>query len=321
MDLARMLTMCRRDQWSVGDLDWDRAPRAMTREEEESVVQYFTDMAGIERLAAALFHEQHGRAEDPCLEAIFASFVRDELRHAHCAQMLADHYDVHRYRSYRINPALVRFTPHFVAAIRHLSNEIANAYITAGELILDIALLRAVDDYVADPMSAEAMELINRDESRHIAVDYHMVEYYSSPEYVASLADEPRKSLREQLRGWRSLGLMLWYAQPFFRAVFFETMDRTDPSGRRMREAFKRIQLISRKSRVRKRPFIRVMTGLQDLYNHPIGEKALGGILLRVLGVDPRYLKQLWTDEDLRWTERASFDDISAEALQAKYAF
>jgi hypothetical protein len=320
MDLDRMLSMCRRNQWSVGDLDWDRSPREMTRDEEEAVVQYFTDMAGIERLAAALFDDQRRRTDDPALEAIFGSFVRDELRHSHCAQMLADHYDVHRYRSYQTNPALVRFTPHFVAALRHVSNEIANAYITAGELILDIALLRAVDDYVDDPMSAEAMELIDRDEARHIAVDFHMVDYYSSPEYEEVLAAQPGKPLRDHLRGWSSFALMLWYAQPFFRSVFFETMDRTDPSGRRMREAFKRIQLISRKSRVRRRPFIRFMTGLQDIYNHPIGEKVLGGVLLRVLGVDSRYLKQLWTDEDLRWTERASFDDITAQALQAKYA-
>ena len=61
----------------------------------------------------------------------------------------------------------------------------ANAYITAGELILDVALLRSLDDYVADEMSHRAMYLINRDESRHIAIDYRMVEYYASPEYAA----------------------------------------------------------------------------------------------------------------------------------------
>jgi len=49
------------------------------------VVQYFTDMAGIERLAAALFEEQRRRADDSALAALFESFVVDEARHAEVA--------------------------------------------------------------------------------------------------------------------------------------------------------------------------------------------------------------------------------------------
>ena len=60
--------------------------------------------------------------------------------------------------------------------MRHLSPEVANVYITTGELILDVALLRSLDDYVADETTHAAMERINRDESRHIAVDFHMFE-------------------------------------------------------------------------------------------------------------------------------------------------
>ena len=42
-------------QWKVSDLDWSRTPRPMSAEAEGAIVQLFTDMAGIERLAAALF--------------------------------------------------------------------------------------------------------------------------------------------------------------------------------------------------------------------------------------------------------------------------
>ncbi|MCC6554245.1 MAG: hypothetical protein IT372_14690 [Polyangiaceae bacterium] len=171
MDLDRMLERCRRDQWSVSDLDWTRRPREMPREDEIAVVQLFTDMAGIERLAGALFREQERRARDERLRAIFATFVKDEVRHAQAAQMLADFYDVHHYRHYQESESLRAFAPPFVAAIHHLADDVANAYITCGELILDIALLRAIDDYVKDEMSDEAMRLINRDESRHIAID------------------------------------------------------------------------------------------------------------------------------------------------------
>ena len=60
-----------------------------------SVVQYFTDMAQIERLAGALFVEQERRAKDPVLKEIFTTFVTDEMRHSHVAQML-DHLRVHQ---------------------------------------------------------------------------------------------------------------------------------------------------------------------------------------------------------------------------------
>ncbi len=169
-----MLAKCREQQWKVGDIDWSRPPRPMSKGDEIALVQYFTDMVAIERLAGALFLEQVRRVSDPTLRAIFQTFVKDEVRHAHAAQMLADHYDVHHYRSYRISPSLERFYPPFLDAVKYLSDDIANAYITSGELILDIALLRSINDFAKDETSDAAMRLINRDESRHIAIDYHM---------------------------------------------------------------------------------------------------------------------------------------------------
>ena len=49
------------------------------------------------------------------------------------------------------------------------------------------------------------------------------------------------------------LARMMWHAQPFLQEVFLAPMDRTDPSGRRVQEAFKRIQLLMRKPTVRAR--------------------------------------------------------------------
>lgn len=97
MDLRVMLEKCEREQWRVGDLDWNKQPREMSRADEIAIVQYFTDMAGIERLAGALFAQQMKNADDEVLRRIFATFVKDEVRHAHAAQMLADFYDVHHY--------------------------------------------------------------------------------------------------------------------------------------------------------------------------------------------------------------------------------
>lgn len=316
-----MLEKCRREQWNVGDLDWDGRPRDMSRDDEIAIVQYFTDMAGIERLAAALFAAQEKNAQDERLREIFQSFVKDEIRHAHAAQMLADYYDVHRYQTYQANPALMRFTPHFVNAIRYLPPEIANTYITSGELILDVALLRSINDHVGDAMSEKAMALINRDESRHIAIDFHMVEHYASREYKRAQRERPRAPVSERIRAAWAFVNVLYYGAPFFKGVFFQPMRVVDPTGKRMRQAFKRIQLLGTKGELREHPFTKFMTGLQDLYNdHPVVRLTFGRLIERIVGVDPSLIARLYDEKDVSRAARMSFDELAEDALSAKYA-
>jgi len=317
MDLQRMLENCWRDQWKANDLDWSRAAKPMSRADETAIVQLFTDMAGIEELAAELFSEQARRTEDETLQKIFRTFVADEERHADVARRLARHYDVHRYQTYRLNPHLVRFRPHFTRAISLLSDEVANAYVTAGELMLDIALLRSVSDFVDDPMCAQAMQLINRDESRHIAIDYHMVEYYGSAEYAAR-RKAPQPLHREPIV-WVAMIRLLYYARPFLRHLFLEPMKRVDPSGRRLKEAFRRMQVLSAKPGVAERPLSRFIRGMQRVYDHPVAGPLFGRAVLALSNVPARFLDHLSAD-DLARAKRMSFDELAEEALRAKAA-
>jgi rubrerythrin len=320
MDLQRMLDKCVRDQWSIDDIDWDLAPPSLPREKEEAVVQTFTDMTSIELLAGALFEVQREKTTDPTLRKIFSTFVADEKRHSAVAARLARHYDVHHYREYKESAALTRFRPHFLELVRNTSPEIANAYITSGELILDVALLRSLDDYVADEMSHRAMYLINRDESRHIAVDFHMTEHYCSDEYLELIRARPRPSLREIARMTRVVATMMWHVKPFLQDVFLKPMDVTDPSGRRVHEAFKRIQLTLRKPTVARAPFSKMMIKAQEAYNHPVFGKFFGRLLLRLLGAEDRAARILFTQEELARSQQMSFDEIAEEALAAKYS-
>jgi len=320
MDLARMLDKCIRDQWSIDDLDWSIPPPELPRDQEEAICQAFVDMAGIELLAGALFEVQRRKTPDPTLQKIFATFVADERRHSAVAARLARHYDVHRYRAYEESPALARFRPHFLAVVQQTSPEIANAYITAGELILDVALLRSLDDYVADEMSHRAMHLINRDESRHIAVDFHMTEHYCSDAHLAEIRRRPRPGPGELARGLGAIAAMMWHAKPFLQQVFLAPMDRTDPGGRRIQEAFKRIQLVLRKPTVSRTLFSRFMIAMQDAYNHPLVGRVLGPLILRALGAEDRAARILFTREELARAQRMTFDELAAEALAAKYS-
>jgi hypothetical protein len=320
MDLQRMLDKCVRDQWSIDDLDWSLAPPSLPRDKEEAVVQAFVDMSGIELLAGALFEVQRDTTDDPTLKKIFATFVVDERRHSAVAARLADHYNVHRYREYRESAALTKFRPHFLNLVRNTSPEIANAYITSGELILDVALLRSLDDYVADEMSHRAMHLINRDESRHIAIDFHMTEHYCSDEYLEIVRARPRPSIPEMARMSRNLATMMWFAKPFLQQVFIKPMDKTDPTGRRIREAYKRIQLTLRKPTVARAPFSRMMIALQNAYNHPVYGRFFGRVLLRMLGAEERAARIQFTKEELARTQGMSFDELAEEALAIKYS-
>lgn len=285
MDLERMLHKCRRDQWSIDDLDWNIAPRAMTATEEQTVVQYFHNMAGIERLAKALFVEQRRRADDPTLAAIFDTFIDDEERHAQVAERLAAHYDIHQYRAYHLHPDLVTFRPVFIDAIRHLSAEFANLYITTGEVLLDIALLRGLSDYVDDEMCRRAMHLINRDESRHIAIDFYMMGMYASPEQLARAKRGPRRTLSEHLNALIAFAKVLYHASPFIRSIFVEPLSIVDPSHRRMREGFKRIQLLGRRPDIAARPFTRFLRVMQRGYNAPVIGQVFGRVFTRLAGV------------------------------------
>ena len=321
MDLERMLEKCRREQWSVEELDWSGTPRPMSADDERAIVQYFTDMAGVERLAGALFEEQRRRAVDPTLEAIFATFVEDEERHAQAAERLARYYDTRKLQTYEMNKALQRFRPHFVASVKYLSAEIANAYITSGELILDIALLRSINDYVHDTMSERAMNLINRDESRPIALDSPMIGYYSSQAYADKLSAEPRKPLRVQLSALWSFAHVLYYGAPFSRGVFFKPMQVVDPSGVRMKEAFKRIQLLSKKTGVRRSAFVKFMERLQDQYNDSAFTRVVfGRAIERFLGVGPEMIARLYDEAERERASRMSYEELAADALQAKFA-
>jgi hypothetical protein len=318
MDLERMLRMCREAQWTVGELDFSQPPRPMSRDDEMAVVQYFTDMAQIERLAGALFVEQERRAKDPVLKEIFATFVVDEVRHSHVAQMLADHYDVHRYKVYRTSTSLERFFPSFVDAIRHLSDDVANAYITSGELVLDIALLRSIDDFVDDPLSAQAMERINRDESRHIAIDYHMVGFYASEAYRSQKRAAPKKSLADQIAGARAFAAMTMWGRPFFRDVFFAPMQRVDPTGIRLREAFKRMQLLGAKPGVGDLPLARFWNTMMELYQHPRTGPRAKQVIARIVGTEPEFMERLATEDEIARAETMSFEELAKEALEAK---
>ena len=248
VDLEKMLERCERGQWSVEDFDWHGQPVPLAPETEMRVCAYFVNMSYIERLAGALFLSLSRRQTDPVLAAILRTFHADELRHSRAAARLADYFDVHHYRVYTPNLAMLRFIPYFVGAIESLHPAFATSFILGGELILDLALLRGLNAYVADPLSRAVVEKINQDESRHLAMDMHMTELLARPGSGATGGVNPWLG-----RDW--WGVLAW-GPPFFSEVFFRPMQLFDPSQDQMREVIRRFRRFYDRPAVRNNPAV-----------------------------------------------------------------
>jgi hypothetical protein len=167
-------------------------------------------------------------------------------------------------------------------------------------------------------MSEQAMRLINRDESRHIAIDYYMIEHYASDAYTERLAARPKETARKKAQAWWAFANILFYAKPFFRDVFFLPMERVDERGRRLREAIRRFQLLGTKPGVSERPFGKFLLTVQNVYMHPIAGPLFGKFLARLGGVEPEFLARLNTEEELEKARAMSYDALAEEALAAK---
>jgi hypothetical protein len=279
VNLEKMLERCQREQWRVDDFDWTGTPVALSPEREREICAYYVNMSYIERLAGALFLALARRVDDPTLAAIFETFHADELRHSHAAARLADYFDVHHYRIYTPNIPMLRFIPAFVQLIDSVGPAYATNFILGGELILDIALLRGLNAYVDDPVSRAVVEKINQDESRHIAMDMHMTEYFA----VAGRGGDATPWL--DLNWW---GVLTW-GPGFFAEVFFRPMQRLDPSQAQMRDVMRRIRRFYDRASVAANPAVREFQGLVAFFETWAGTFLGGAITVlarRVFGID-----------------------------------
>jgi hypothetical protein len=96
---------------------------------------------------------------------------------------------------------------------------------------------------------------------------------------------------------------------------------QVDPGGTRLLDAFKRVQLLGRKQGTGpRRPFTRFVQTLQALFENPLTRPLFGKLVERILGVDPRVIRTLYTPDELARTQRVSFESLAAEALALKLA-
>ena len=217
LDLDRVLAATRAGQWSVNKGDRTGAPvqgaEALSRADRRALGMALVFVAGLEEQAARVFALCADYVDDARAKEIYGLFAQDERRHADAERKLAARFGVH----HRDLPRATRWmleslAGNFNPPTRGV-HEVSSATILLFELGLD-SLIPALRDKVAgSPLQEEVFRRIDRDESRHLAMDYWLLdrkggEFGGRPLAEVLTGGQPR-SLRERITTryilWRTM--------------------------------------------------------------------------------------------------------------------
>jgi hypothetical protein len=177
IDLDDMLVKIKDRQWALADIDWD-APGADTISEEfkPKLKEFMSDLTWIENVGARGFAALASKAPTPTLAEIYRYFHAEEQRHANAELALMRRWGMLEADEVPEPNVNVRLA---IDWLDRYSDEVPlsvlGTVIPMLEVALDGALLKFLLEEVHDPVCHEVFEKINNDESRHIAVDFEVL--------------------------------------------------------------------------------------------------------------------------------------------------
>jgi hypothetical protein len=178
-DFQTMLQTIQSRQWSLADIDWE-APGAETMSDElrERLRPFMVDLVWIEHLGARGFASLAAKAPTPSLRDVYLYFQAEEQKHANAELAL-----MKRWRMLDEDGSIPEPNINVGMAIKVLDTygddlplTSLSALIALLECALDGALVKFLLDEVEDPLCHEVFRHINEDESRHLAVDFQVLE-------------------------------------------------------------------------------------------------------------------------------------------------
>jgi hypothetical protein len=182
-DFDAMLQTIKDKQWSLADVDWD-APGAetMTEELRERLRPFMADLVWIEHIGARGFASLATKAPTPTISEIYRYFHAEEQKHANAELAL-----MRRWGMLDADGSVPQPNINVRMAIRVL-DDYGDTLPLSGlatlipllECALDGALVKFLLDEVPDPVCHEVFKHINSDESRHIAVDFQVLDLIGS---------------------------------------------------------------------------------------------------------------------------------------------
>ncbi|MEW6775991.1 MAG: ferritin-like domain-containing protein [Bdellovibrionota bacterium] len=179
LDLSHVLENTRKGQWSVHEFDWDaplQGAEGLTKDELRQAGLMILFTAGLERQAAKIFGLCAKHVSDKTAKQIYEFFERDENRHAEAEILMARRYGV-EWKDLPL-PTRLMFETMKLQWVNptQVLHELTSAQIVFFEIGLDALLIPALKRTVNDPLQAEVFRRIDIDESRHLAMDYWLLE-------------------------------------------------------------------------------------------------------------------------------------------------
>lgn len=183
LDLDKMLGSISEGQWSVDAFDW-KTPSptldALGEDERRSMAHCLLFVAGLERLGSEAFRVTASQEPDPRAKAIFQLIALDEERHAEAEVRMAARLGHDFGGLPRVARWFFRLARRDLAmatlATRRLIHENISMQIVLFELGLDSFFTPMLKERLSDPLHDEVVRRIERDESRHLAMDYWLLE-------------------------------------------------------------------------------------------------------------------------------------------------
>ncbi|MGJ0119858.1 ferritin-like domain-containing protein [Williamsia sp. MIQD14] len=177
-DFDAMLAKIKDKQWSLADIDWD-APGAELIEPElhARLKPFMSDLMWIENVGARGFAAMAKKAPTDTLREIYTYFHAEEQKHANAELALMRRWgmlDGDEMPEPNVNVKLV--IDWLDKHADGLSLSVLGTVIPMLEVALDGALVKFIMDEIHDPICQDAFKHINADESRHLAVDFAVIE-------------------------------------------------------------------------------------------------------------------------------------------------
>jgi len=178
IDMEAMLAKIKDRQWALADIDW-KAPGAETISDEfrPKLKAFMADLCWIENVGARGFAALAKKAPTPTLAEIYRYFHAEEQRHANAELALMKRWgmlDDGELPEPNINIRLA------IEWLDRYSDRMPlsqlGTIIPMLEVALDGALLKFLLDEVEDPVCHQVFEKINNDESRHLTVDFEVLD-------------------------------------------------------------------------------------------------------------------------------------------------
>ncbi|HET9874803.1 MAG TPA: ferritin-like domain-containing protein [Mycobacterium sp.] len=177
IDMDVMLAKIKDRQWALADIDWD-APGTETVDDEfrPKLKAFMADLCWIENIGARGFAGLARKAPTATLAEIYRYFHAEEQRHANAELALMKRWrmlDDGEMPEPNVN---IRLAMQWLDTYADdMSLSILGTVIPMLEVALDGALLKFLLEQVEDPVCHQVFEKINNDESRHLAVDFEVL--------------------------------------------------------------------------------------------------------------------------------------------------